>query len=153
MSKKILELFAGKERSAQEPQPQAQPEPLSAPESAPAEESAPAQDWQEKMKQDVSQLLSLFPKLKAEAIPQQVWDRVQQGDSLSAAYCLWLVSRVKEQVHIKAVNDKVNHLAPPRLADSGQQSHFFTRDAVKNMSSQQIRDNLNEILQSMDSWK
>lgn len=150
MSKKILERFMSKERSGQEQELQTAPEELEALQSSGDE---PAGDLQEKMKQDVSQLLSLFPKLKAEAIPQQVWERVQQGDSLCAAYCLWLVTRVKEQVHIRAVNEKVNRLAPPRLADPGQQSHYFTRDAVKNMSSQQIRENLNEILQSMDSWK
>ncbi len=121
-----------------------------------AEETTEATEKTEdsdKLKQDINELLELFPKLKANAVPDEVWDRVREGDSLCAAYCLWVVKNAKEQLRIRDVNDKRSHAAPPPVADKGEGEEFFTRDTVKNMSPQQVRKNFKAILNSMDRWK
>lgn len=104
-------------------------------------------------REDVELLLSLFPKLNASAVPDEVWDRVREGDSLSAAYCLWLVKTVKEKKRIDGVNSRNAHAALPPVSDDSEREGFFTRDTVRNMSREQIRKNLDRILKSMDSWK
>ena len=104
-------------------------------------------------REDVELLLTLFPKLNASAVPDEVWDRVKEGDSLSASYCLWLVKTVKEKKRIDGVNEKNRLAAMPQVSDDKSREGFFTRETVKNMSREQIRKNLDGILRSMDSWK
>ncbi len=118
------------------------------------EQETPDEEAQARRREDVELLLSLFPKLSASAVPEEVWDRVREGDSLSAAYCLWLVKTVKEKKRIDGVNEK-NRLGaiPPVNDDSSPREGSFTRDTVRNMTREQIRKNLDGILRSMDSWK
>lgn len=146
MNKKILELFS----KSPAPKEQGEQEGASADKEAFSPEAMSRED---KLKKDISELLELFPKLKADAVPEEVWERVSQGDSLCAAYCLWMVKRAKEQSHIRSVNDKVSQAAPPQVSDKGAQKEFFTRETVKNMSPEQVRKHLGAILNSMDSWK
>lgn len=158
MPNRILELI---KRTAKTPETPAG-DPESTPEESAAQDvteagsgdSAPADPGEEeiaRLKNDVALLLELFPKLKADAVPQEVWDRVREGDSLSAAYCLWLVKTVKEKKRIGEVNEKNRAASLPKL-DTGSDEGFFTREAVKRMSQEQIRKNLDSILRSMDSW-
>lgn len=143
--KKILELF---NKSA--PQEQADKGEEHKKEQELSQELPPSSP--DKLKEDINELLELFPKLKAEAVPEEVWDRVREGDSLCAAYCLWVVKKAKEQLHIRDVNEKRSQAAPPPVADKGEEE-FFTRETVKNMSPQQVRKHFNAILNSMDRWK
>ena len=90
--KKIMELFG---KSAVEKElPKEGEEPMK--KTAEKEEVGPEDP--DKLKEDINELLALFPKLKAEAVPDEVWDRVREGDSLCAAYCLWVVKQAKEQL-------------------------------------------------------
>ncbi len=146
MNKKILELFS----KSPSPKEKGEQEAASEKEQTLSEG---AMSQEQKLKKDIAELLELFPKLKADAVPEEVWERVSEGDSLCAAYCLWMVKRAKEQSHIRSVNDKVSQSAPPQVSDKGAQKEYFTRETVKNMSPEQIRKHLSAILNSMDSWK
>ena len=144
MSKKILDLFS---------KSSAPKEGGEAPEEREEAVCEEAMGAEQKLKKDIAELLELFPKLKADAIPEEVWERVSEGDSLCAAYCLWMVKRAKEQSRIRSVNDKAAKAAPPQRSDKGEGKEYFTRESVKNMSPEQVRKHLGAILNSMDSWK
>ena len=146
MSKKILELFSKSSSPKEEKGGEAVPEKQEA-------ASEEAMGAEQKLKKDIAELLELFPKLKADAVPEEVWERVSEGDSLCAAYCLWVVKRAKEQTRIRSVNDKAAKAAPPQLSDKGESKEYFTRETVKNMSPEQVRKHLGAILNSMDRWK
>ena len=117
------------------------------------EQSSQGKDESERLKLQVNELLEMFPKLNAEAIPAEVWERVLDGDSVCAAYCLWLVKSLKEKSRIDAVNDKNKKTAPPKITQSKGKEDYFSAETVKKMSSDQIRNNLDAILRSMDSWR
>lgn len=141
MQKKFLDMFT-------KPLPEKQEAAAEGNASVHAEDEAA-----DRLKLQVNELLEMFPKLKAEAIPAEVWDRVIEGDSICAAYCLWLVKSLKEKSRIDTVNDKNKRSAPPKVTVHKGKEDYFSADTVKKMSSAQIRDNLDAILRSMDSWK
>ena len=151
MKKKLTELFT-KPAARQEQESVKDTAPQAEEVEKEAKQELPAEDG-DKLRADVSELLELFPKLKAKAIPDEVWDRVREGDSLCAAYCLWTVKNAKEQLRIRDVNDKTARTAPPPVSDKGEGEAFFSRETVKNMSPEQVRKNFKAILDSMDRWK
>lgn len=46
-------------------------------------------------RKQVNKLMDCFPALKAEEIPQTVWQRVRQGQDLALAYCMWRMEQLE----------------------------------------------------------
>ena len=154
MANKLVEMFRKNAAVRQENEEPVGAEEAKAGAAQDAQEQPEAEaDERTKLKEDVKLLLSLFPKLNVSAVPDEVWDKVRDGDSLSAAYCLWLVRTVKEKKRIDELNSKNRLASLPPVNDDSKREGFFTRETVKNMSREQIRKNLDGILRSMDSWK
>lgn len=115
-----------------------------------AEADAPSPD--EAMEEDIELFRTLFPEVKGEDIPQEVWDRVEQGESLAASYALFAVKQYREEERVKSVNEENGKKAPPPAPGSGVEGDYFSPEAVKNMSRSEIRKNYNKILSSMEKW-
>ena len=121
---------------------------------ASAEVSAEAKDGgePEKLAQDVAAFHELFPEVKAEAIPGEVWDQVEAGQSLTAAYAVHFVKAMKEAARIEKRNAENEKAAPPPVRHDGKEESYFSPEAVSAMSREEVRKNYQEILRSMDHW-
>lgn|GEM_PF-1121563 len=104
------------------------------------------------VREDVSRLREIFPSLGRDDIPDEVWDRVEKGESLSGAYALWFLSGIKKKAQIDLVNSEVSKKAPPRMRHDGGDGDYFSPEEVKSMTQAQVRKNYDAILRSMDKW-
>lgn len=107
---------------------------------------------EEVMEEDIELFRTLFPEVKGEDIPQEVWDRVEKGESLAASYALFAVKQYREEERVKSINEENGKKAPPPIEGSGVEGDYFSPEAVKNMSRSEIRKNYNKILSSMEKW-
>ncbi|MEA4833345.1 MAG: hypothetical protein VB118_12120 [Oscillospiraceae bacterium] len=108
---------------------------------------------EERIRSDIVKLRELFPSLKNEDIPDEVWERVKNGESLAASYALYFIENIKSREKIRELNEKNNKNAPPRFISDGGEENYFSPETVKQMSPAAIRKNYDTILKSMDSWK
>ncbi len=115
-------------------------------------EESEAQSPGDKMEEDIELFRQLFPEVKGEDIPQEVWDRVEQGESLAASYALFAVKKYREEERFKSINEANGKKAPPPIDGTGSEEDYFSPEAVKNMSRSEIRKNYNKILSSMEKW-
>ena len=110
------------------------------------------EDQIRKMETDIDLFHSLFPDVQAQDIPKEVWDRVEQGESLSAAFSLFTVQKERREEEIEKVNEKNEKMAPPRIRHDGAESEYFSPEAVKAMSPKEIKKHYDAILRSMEKW-
>ena len=135
------------------------PEAENAPEdAAPAEaveakaEEANALSREAAMEADVTLFHELFPEVRGDEIPAEVWEEVENGKSLAASYALHFVKALREKERVEAVNARNEKTAPPRIRHDGTEYEYFSPEAVSAMSGGEIRRNYNAILASMDHW-
>ena len=104
------------------------------------------------MEEDIELFRSLFPDVKGDEIPQEVWDCVEKGESLSAAYALFAVKQYREEERVSRINEENGKKAPPPIEGGTAEGDYFSPEAVKNMSRSEIRKNYDKILSSMEKW-
>ena len=107
---------------------------------------------EQQMEEDIQLFRTLFPEVQGEDIPQEVWDRVEQGESLAASYALFAVKKYREEEKVSRINEENGKKAPPPLEGVGDEGDYFSPEAVKNMSRSEIRKHYNKILSSMEKW-
>lgn len=107
---------------------------------------------EEKMEEDIALFHKLFPEITGDQIPDEVWARVEEGESLAAAFSLYTVKKMKEDEKIQKVNENNEKKAPPRVRHDASQSEYFSPEAVKAMSRSEIKKHYDAILRSMESW-
>ncbi|MBQ3075352.1 MAG: hypothetical protein IJC26_04720 [Clostridia bacterium] len=107
---------------------------------------------EQRMEEDIELFRALFPEVKGEEIPQEVWDRVEQGESLAASYALFAVKKYRQEQRVSRVNEENGKKAPPPVEGGDKEGEYFSPEAVKNMSRNEIRKNYDKILSSMEKW-
>lgn len=117
----------------------------------PQEAEAPP-SAEERMRADIALLKELFPALTAKDIPDEVWEKVQAGESLAASYALYFIQSIKEKERIEKRNDENSKKAVPRVKSDQLSEPYYSPETVKGMSPAQVRKNYDAILKSMDSW-
>ncbi len=110
------------------------------------------EDVVKRMEEDIALFHSLFPDVKAEEIPLSVWQRVEKGESLAAAFALFTVMKMREEETIRAVNEANEKKAMPRIRHDGTEAEYFSPEAVKSMTRSEIKKHYNAILRSMEQW-
>lgn len=121
----------------------------------PAEDSSEAAESKalpRGFEEDVALFHDLFPDVKADDIPQEVWDRVESGESLAAAFSLYRMQQQKEEERIAKVNRENEEKAPPKIRHDGKEFTYFSPEAVKAMTQSEIKKNYDAILASMEKW-
>ena len=88
----------------------------------------------------------------AKQIPDEVWERVEEGESLAAAFSLYTIQKMREQEAIEKVNAENESKSAPRIRHDGEDTAYFSPEAVKAMSRSEIKKNYDAILASMDKW-
>ncbi len=105
------------------------------------------------VKEDIKRLKETFPDIKQEDIPNEVWESVKKGESLSGAYALYFVKQLKAKADIERINELNRKKAPPKIKHDGGDETYFSPEEVRSMSEAQVRKHYNAILASMDNWK
>ena len=103
--------------------------PVAAPDAEP--ENAPDED---RVREDVTLFHTLFPDVNAKDVPQEVWDKVEAGESLAASFALYTLMQERESERIRRVNAENAASAPPRIRHDGTDGVYFSPEAVKSMS-------------------
>ena len=104
------------------------------------------------MEEDVNLFHELFPDVKEKDIPSEVWARVEQGESLAAAYALYTVQKARREEEIRLVNEENAKKAPPRIHYDGGQGEYFSPEAVRKMTRSEVKKHYDAILRSMEHW-
>lgn len=107
---------------------------------------------EERMTEEIRTLRSLFPNLTPEEIPEEVWGKVAEGESLAASYALHFLKELKEKERVEAKNRENEQKALPRIKAGSEREEYYTPETVKKMSPAEVRRNYAAILKSMDSW-
>lgn len=118
----------------------------------PAEKADDAPSLPRDFEQDIALFHQLFPEVKAEDIPQEVWDRVEKGESLAASFSLHQMQKQREAEHIDKVNRENEEKAPPKIRHDGKEFTYFSPEAVRAMSRSEVKKNYDAILASMEKW-
>lgn len=119
---------------------------------AEAMEEIDAESPEEKMEADIALFHELFPDVKGDQIPAEVWESVEGGESLASAYALYTIRQMRQEERIRKVNEENEKKAPPRIRHDGSQGEYFSPEAVKAMSRGEVRKHYDAILRSMENW-
>lgn len=132
-----------------------------------------AREWEqnktaeERNKADVKEFLSLFKKEEGRAwdpdsdvLPDEVIALTQKGKTLSDAYAYHLNEKLKAKIaelEGKKKADETNQqnaeTSTGSVTGNGNgENNFFTADQVRNMSKEQVKQNLKAIEESMKKW-
>jgi hypothetical protein len=107
-----------------------------------------------------AEFLELYPDVKPDQIPAEVWQLVQQGHRLASAYAMHenkllkqQLSGVEQQQQTQQANLKNAAASTGSVKSSGKTGTFFTREQVAAMSRDEIRENYTAIKESEKHWK
>ena len=96
-------------------------------------------------------LMSLFPELTADEIPDEVFENTDNGKGLAAQYALWYLTDKKQKEETQKTNEKNARSAPPDIEGAGDEA-FFTPEMVRTMSDKDVRRHYKAIMKSMEKW-
>ena len=103
------------------------------------------------IEKELDLLVEIFPSIKAEDIPDEVLEESKDGKGLAAAFALWYLREEKKKEKAAEKNEQNTRSAPPEVAPPREES-YYTPEAVKAMSENDIRKNYKAILRSMETW-
>ena len=108
-----------------------------------------------KLREDVAAFRELFPEVKPEDIPEEVWAEVSEGMDLKHAYALYALTGKQSGGHAEQVNRENASRAEGAVAaaNDGSTEPSFTPEQVEKMSAKDVAKNYKSILQSFKNWR
>ncbi len=94
----------------------------------------------------------LYPDTELKDIPDAVWEKVDSGLPLSAAFAVYERERSLLESLAKEVNQRNSALSAGN-AGASPKSDYFSPDEVRVMSHKEVRENYANIRRSMDYWR
>lgn len=107
---------------------------------------------EERIVADIETLRALFPELTPEQIPEEVWKKVSEGESLAASYALFYLKEQKEKERIETHNRENEEKALGKIRQDKASEEYYSPETVRKMSQKEVRKNYDAILRSMDRW-
>jgi hypothetical protein len=104
------------------------------------------------VKSELAELYELFPDIKIEDIPDEVWEKCPDGKGLCAEVALAYRREELKAQNATAKNEQNSTTAPPNVKNEVEEV-YFTPEAVKKMTPAEIENNYSAILESMKKWK
>jgi len=109
--------------------------------------------------QDYRTFLESYPTVRAEEIPQSVWEDVAKGKTLTDSYIKYENQMLKEKLNryekietIESRNQENAKSSIGAVQSSGTIPIAFTREQVAKMSTQEVNQNWKAIQESMKKW-
>ena len=106
----------------------------------------------ERIKAEMGEFSSVFPEVKLESVPREVWESVKGGVPLAAAYALYEKKAIAHERLAQSVNAKNSEQSSGAIGkkyDSG----YYSPAEVRKMSAAEVREKYNVIIESMKKWK
>ena len=92
-----------------------------------------------------------FPEVELSSIPDDVWEKVKSGASLSASYSLFKRKEELKNKKICDINEKNRKMSAGSVI-GGEGEKFFSPAEVKRMTPAQVKTNYDGIVESMRHW-
>lgn len=105
---------------------------------------------EERITREYAEFFELYPKTSISSLPQEVWQEVEKGTSLAAAYAL--AERKRSIAVGRAAESNTNNRARSAGAVNNAENIEFSPTEVRAMSSAEVRANLPKIMRSMQKW-
>ena len=105
----------------------------------------------DRMMEQLGEFSEVYPEMTLESIPTEVWNSVRGGVPLAAAYALY---EKKTSVHTEFA-EKVNSRNAERSSGAvGRECDclYYSPDEVRQMSSKEVKQKYNIIIESMKKW-
>ena len=99
---------------------------------------------------EYDEFCSLYPNVPVSSLSQAVWQDVERGTPLAAAYAL--AEKRKAVSQRKAMESNTNNRVRSAGAVSNAENIEFSPAEVRAMTSQEVRANLSKIMRSMQKW-
>jgi hypothetical protein len=105
----------------------------------------------DRMMRECEEFESYFPEVTLRQVPDEVWNRVQSGIPLAAAYALY--ERGIRNQATAAQEQNARNAAHLPTATASAESRYFSPAQVRAMSRREVRDNYDRIFESMRHWQ
>ena len=100
---------------------------------------------------EYAEFCDLYPEKSPEDLPDEVWENVQRGVPLSAAYALAERRRIRTAEKARSLNEENKKRSAGSVET--EQTGFFSANEVRAMSQAEVRANYQNILRSMPKWR
>ena len=104
-----------------------------------------------RMVKELSEFQEYFPEVEVRNIPDDIWEQVKNGASLSASFALNLRKIEIERKKVSDFNEKNRRMSAGALLQ-GDGEIFYSPSEVKRMSPSQVRAHYDDIVESMRHW-
>ena len=105
----------------------------------------------ERLDEDIKEFRELFPEVNAQSIPDEVWEKVGNGMSLTAAYAIYQRRMDILGKRAEDINESLEKTTPIGLPE-GDGDGYLSSGEVENMSPSEIKKNYKKILLSLKKW-
>lgn len=92
-----------------------------------------------------------FPEIDIHQIPEEVWEKVKSGVSLSASFALNLRKMELEKKKVSDFNEKNRRMSAGSLMRNDAEK-YYSPSEVKKMTPAQVKSHYDEIVASMRHW-
>lgn len=100
---------------------------------------------------ELSEFREYFPDVDVNQIPDEVWQQVRGGASMSAAFALNLRKLEISKSKVEGFNNQNRRLSAGSLLD-GEGEKYYSPLEVKKMTPAQVKAHYDEIIESMRHW-
>ena len=105
----------------------------------------------EKMDKEYAEFSELYPDVRISSLPDSVWQSVNSGIPLAAAYALE-ARRTKIAAKKAGIINNENSRMSSGSLGSDNYKDYFSPAEVKAMSPREVRANYTKIISSMSKW-
>ena len=106
----------------------------------------------ERMRTETEEFSELFPDVSLDEVPSGIWDEVQKGIPLSAAYARHERKVKNAKSEIERTNGVFAEKSAGAINARGTENYYFSPSDVRKMSASEVKENYNVILNSMKHW-
>ncbi len=108
------------------------------------------EDMERRRVQEEREFRLLYPEVDMTVLPDSVWENVQKGVPLAAAYALF--ERIRFCTEQKAASANQANRQRAAGAIESTESDYFSPAEVRRMSASEVRANYSKIMRSMQKW-
>lgn len=104
----------------------------------------------QRMNRECTEFAELFPDTPLSRMPSEVWEAVNGGVPLAAAYALYQVKQQRREQLAAEVNARNRAMSGGGV--SGTTDQHLSPGEVRQMTAEQVHNNYSKILESMKLW-
>lgn len=105
----------------------------------------------ERMDRECSEFHELYPNVSLSSLPDEVWEAMEKGIPLSAAYAY--VDRCRQKREEIAKKSNLENSERSTGCIRNETKNYFSPAEVRSMTAEEVRKNYSLIMQSMSRWK